>query len=217
MSIEDVARAYCVNRSTLHRWLQRYGESGEAGLQRRPVTGRPRKLTALDSDTLIDLVLAPASRYGYETDFWTARRLVQVIHREFHVRLSKWTVLRRLRDAGLSYQKPDREYFELSEAERSAWRRKELPRIRRAVREFRAILYFQDEANVSLTALLGKTWSPVGVTPKQRVTGARGGVSALSAIAPQGQLIFRLHERRIASDQVIEFLGQMLRHHSRRH
>jgi transposase len=217
MVITDVAQAYGTDRSTIHRWLKRFETDGETGLERKPVSGRPRKLAGLDADALVDMVLAPASAFGYETDFWTTRRLIQVIGSEFGVVLSKRTVLRRLHEAGLSYQKPEREYFELSEEERAEWRRSELPRIRRAVRKYRAILYFQDEANVSLTALLGKTWGLVGRTPKQRVTGTRGGVSAVSAITHRGQLIFRLHEKRIASDEVIDFLGQMLRHHPRRH
>ena len=131
--------------------------------------------------------------------------------------MSKQTVLRRLHAAGLSYQKPEREYFELSEEERQQWRRTKLPKIRAAVRKYRAILYFQDEANISLTALLGKTWAPRGKTPKQTVTGKRGGVSAMSAITRRGRLIFRLHEKRITSEEVIDFLSQMLRHHKRRH
>jgi transposase len=125
--------------------------------------------------------------------------------------------MRRLHEAGLSYQKPEREYFELSEEEREEWVRTDVPKIRRAVRKYHAILYFQDEANVSLTALLGKTWAPRGETPKQKVTGKRAGVAAMSAITKRGQLIFRLHEKRIASAEVIDFLAQMLKHHRRRH
>jgi transposase len=181
------------------------------------VPGRPRKMAHWDAPTLKTIVMSPASQFGYETDFWTTRRLLQVVWRELGVTVSKQTMMRRLYEAGLSYQKPEREYFELSEQERAAWRRQELPKIHRAVRENKAILYFQDEANISLTALLGKTWAPRGQTPKQRVTGKRGGVSALSAITSRGQLIFRLHDKRIASAEVIEFLGQMLRHHPGRH
>jgi hypothetical protein len=77
--------------------------------------------------------------------------------------------------------------------------------------------YFQDEANISLTALLAKTWAPCGKTPKQKVTANRGGVSAQSAISKGGQLLFRLHDKRIASQEVIDFLSQMLIHHRRRH
>lgn len=217
LPVTVVARAYGTDRSTVHRWLSRYESHGDTGLTRRPVSGRPRKVASLNTEALREIVLAPASDYGYETDFWTTRRLIQVIGSEFHVVLSKQTVLRRLHEAGLTYQKPEREYFELSEEERQEWVRNEVPKIRRAVRKYNAILYFQDEANVSLTALLAKTWAPRGRTPKQSVTGKRGGVAAMSAITSRGQLIFRLHEKRIASPEVIDFLSQMLRHHRRRH
>ena len=218
LPVTTVALAYGTDRSTIHRWIARYESAGGAqGLIRSPVSGRPRKLTAIDQTKLTEIVLAPATRYGFETDFWTIRRLIQVFDSQCGITVSKQTVMRRLHEAGLTYQKPEREYFELSEEERQEWVRTEVPRIRRAVRKYKAILYFQDEANISLTALLGKTWAPCGQTPKQRVTGKRGGVSAMSAITGRGQLLFRLHDKRICSEEVIEFLGQMLQHHKRRH
>jgi transposase len=174
LTVTEVADAYGTDRTTVHRWLARFRAEGNGGLQRRPVPGRPRKIASLDASALISIVLAPASTFGYETDFWTTPRLIQVINDEFGVRVSKQTIMRRLHEAGMTYQKPEREYFELSKEERSQWRRRELPKIRRAVRDHRAILYFQDEANISLTAFLGKTWAPRGQTPKQRVTGKRG-------------------------------------------
>lgn len=217
LTVTEVARSYGTNRSTLHRWLTRFATKGQEGLERSPVPGRPRKVANLDSDALVEIVLSPASEFGYETDFWTTRRLIQVISSQFGMVISKQTVMRRLHEVGLSYQKPEREYFELSEEEREEWRRNDLPKIHGCVRENRAILYFQDEANVSLTALLGRTWGVCGHAPKQRVTGKRAGVAAMSAITSRGQLIFRLHDKRIASAEVIDFLGQMLRHHPRRH
>jgi len=217
LAVAEVAQAYGTNRSTVHRWLMRFEREGEAGLLRRPAPGRPRKLARLDAEALTSIILAPASQFGFETDFWTTPRLIQVVYSQLGVAVSKQTMMRRLHEAGMSYQKPAREYFEMSDEERLEWRQRELPRIRQAVRENKAILYFQDEANVSLTALLGKTWAPRGKTPKQRVTGKRGGVSAMSAITSGGQLIFRLHDKRIASPEVIDFLGQMLRHHPKRH
>jgi transposase len=215
LPISVVAQAYGTDRSTVHRWMARFQATGESGLLRKPGNGRPRILESLDVHALKTIVLSPASDYGYETDFWTTRRLIQVIQSTFGVLLSKQTVMRRLHEANLTYQKPEREYFELSEEERQEWLRTEVPRIRRAVRKYHAILYFQDEANISLTAILGKTWAPRGRTPKQRVTGKRGGVSAMSAITGRGGLLFRLHEKRIASPEVIDFLSQMLKHHRR--
>jgi transposase len=217
LPVTTVAHAYGTDRSTVHRWVSRYQDGGDSRLQRRPVSGRPRKLPWVDEETLKSVVLSPASDYGFETDFWTTRRLIQVFRSELGVLVSKQTVMRRLHEAGLTYQKPEREYFELTEEERQEWVRSEVPRIRAAVRKHRAILYFQDEANISLTALLAKTWAPCGKTPKQKVTAQRGGLSVQSAITKGGQLLFRLHDKRIASQEVIDFLSQMLVHHRRRH
>ncbi len=50
-------------------------------------------------------------------------------------------------------------------------------------------------------------------TPITQVADNRGSISALSAISPQGRLVFRVHDKWIASGEVIDFLGQLLRHH----
>lgn len=217
MPIVDVAAAYGVNRKTVARWVSRFEDEGRAGLNRKGGSGRPRILEELSEDELCRIVLRGALTFGYETDLWTAGRLRRVIADEFDIQLSKNTVWRRLRDAGLTYQKPEREYYEIDEATREKWLRYEVPKIKRKVRKHSAILYFQDESNVSLTAFLGKTWAPRGQTPKASVTGKRGGVSATSAISRNGRLLFRLIDKRIASQEVIDFLSHMLRHHPRRH
>ena len=217
MSMVDVASAYQVDRTTLFRWRQRYDAEGEVGLQRRGGSGRPRKLTDLAEDVWYEIVLQPASAFGFETDLWTVRRVHQVLCNEYRADISRDTVWRRLREVGLTYQTPERQYFQIDEQARQEWLQTEVPRIRKAVEKYRAILYFQDESNVSLTALLGKTWAPCGETPSVRVTGKRGGVSAMSAISGKGHLLFRLLDKRIASAEVIEFLRQMLKHHPRRH
>ena len=213
----QVAKAYGVNRTTLFRWVQRFATEGRRGLERRPGSGRPRLLATFDMDALNDIVLEPASHFGFETDLWTVGRLRQVIREHYGTTVSHDTVWRRLRDAGFTYQKPERRYFEASAEARQEWMQNEAPQIRAAVRTFRAILYFQDEANVSLTAFLGKTWAFRGQTPQVTVTGKRGGVTAMSALSGQGRLVFQLFTKRITSEEIMQFLGQMLKHHPSRH
>lgn len=218
MPVVDVAEAYRVDRVTVHRWVARFDAANdESGLERKPVSGRPRKLAGWTKQDWWRIVLKPASDFGYDSDFWTVRRLHQVLHDRYHARVSTDTIWRRLREVGLTYQKPEREYFQLDERKREEWVRSVLPEIRKTVEKYRAILYFEDEANVSLTPFLGKTWAPRAQTPKARVTGSRGGVAAMSAITKRGNLVFTLHEKRIASAEVVHFLQQFLRHHKRRH
>ena len=217
MPIVDVATAYDTDRSTVHRWMSRYKEHGEQGLSRREGSGRPRSLEGITEEQWRGIVLKPASEFGFETDFWTCGRIRQILEEQLTVKVSVPTIWRRLREAGLTYQKPEREYFEKDDKQREKWLRDKVPEIREAVKKHRALLYFQDECNVSLTAFLAKTWAPRGKTPKEKVTGKRGGVAALSAINPQGRLLFVLHDKRIASAEVIHFLDQLLRHHKTRH
>jgi transposase len=217
MTVEGTALAYGVARQTVHRWLARHRIDAENGLQRIAGSGRPRKLEELSEAELKSIVLQPASAFGFESDLWTVGRLHNVITTKFRISISRDTIWRRLREADLTYQKPEREYYELDEETRTKWLRYEVPKIKRCVEKHRGILYFQDESNVSLTAFLGKTWAPRGQTPRVTVTGKRGGISAMSAISRPGHLVFRLVDKRIDSNEVISFLRQMLRHHPRRH
>ena len=218
LTVTEVAQAYQIDRTTLHRWLARYYQAGgPAGLTRLAGSGRPRKLQQMTPEQWRAIILEPASAFGFETDFWTAKRVHQVITQQFAVPVGPRTVIRRLQEAGLSYQKPTREYFEADPVARQQWLRTTLPAIRSAIREYRAILYCEDEASISLTALLGKTWAVRGQTPKQTVTGKRGSVPVMSAINAQGRLVFRLYDKRITSAEGIEFLQQLLREHPRRH
>jgi transposase len=217
LPVGEIADAFSIDRTTLFRWVTRHRQNGLDGLQRKPGSGRPRLLAALSDTALLDIVLQPATRFGYETDLWTIGRLHCVVQEEYDTAISQDTIWRRVRDAGLTYQKPERQYFQLDEEAREEWMRTEAPTIRKTVKKLDALLYFQDEANVSLTAFLGKTWAPCGHTPRQKVTGKRGGVAAMSAINGRGRLIFKLLEKRINSDDVIAFLGQMLQHHRKRH
>ncbi len=167
----SIAEAYGVHKASVYRWIARYNETdGVSGLVRKPVSGRPRKLAELTEEELENIVLHPASRFGYETDFWTCRRLVHVVEKQTEVSVSFTTMWRRLREMGLTYQKPEKRYAEADDEERRAWLKKELPKIKRAVKRYRAVLYFEDECSVSLAPILGKTWARRGKTPTQKVT-----------------------------------------------
>ena len=213
MPVSQTAAAYGVDRTTLHRWLARHDQNGERGLQRRPVSGRPRKLEGVTAKRLKRIVLAPASKFGFETDLWTVGRLHAVLEHRLNVDVSEDTVWRRLREAGLTWQTPERQYFEADPETRRRWQDETIPRIRETLEKTGGILYCEDEASVCLTPLLGKTWAERGKPRKVPVTGARASISAMSAISPKGRLVFRLHDKRITSVEVIDFLKQLLRQH----
>ncbi len=217
MSVAETAAAFGMHRATVHRWHLRVKNEGSSGLNRRTGSGRPRSVINFTRKQVKQLTNSSALKYGFESDLWTCQRLQEVLDTHFGVKISQVTLWRRLRDANLTYKKPEKKYIEASETDRAIWKAHVVPIIRKTARENTAIIYCQDEANISLSAVIGKTWSPRGKPAKQEVSGKRGGVAAISAISGSGHLIFQLLKKRVASTEVIYFLGQMLKHHPRRH
>jgi len=217
MSITDISNAYHVHRTTVYRWVIR--NEKEKTLERRtlPGSGRPSKLSDKDVEKLTKIILKPASAYGYETDFWTIKRIIQIAKKKLGIKISKTTMYEILYSEEYSYKKPEKRYYESDKKEQKDWVENEIPRIKKSLKKHNGILYFEDESNIALTAVLGKTWGPVGKTTLASVTGNRGSISAMSAISNSGKLIFTLHEKRITSIEVIHFLDQLLKYHPRRH
>ena len=89
---------------------------------------------------------------------------------------------------GLSFQKPEKRYKEQDKQEVKKWIEEEWPKVQKWVKKNRAVLYFEDESGISLSPIIGKTWAPKGKTPIVKVSGARGGVLAMSAISPTGSI-----------------------------
>lgn len=214
-AITTIADMYGVHRVTVHRWINR--SKNDASISRLPGSGRPSVLTDLQAARLLKIVLKPASKYGFETDFWTSSRLMAITKKKLKVVVSRSTMCKMLRDADYSYKKPEPRYYEANDEARKEWSEITVPQIKETVRKYRAILYFEDEANIRLTGVLARTWGPRGERTIQQVTGVRGNVPVASAISPKGQLLFQLYDKMITSEEVIEFLSQMLNYHPRRH
>ncbi len=108
MPVASIAKAYQTHRSTVYRWVALFeNEGGVKGLVRKPASGRPQKLASLDEVGLSSIILKPACDFGYQTDFWTCSRLLQVIRKEFGIEISKWTIWRRLHIYYLPSYSPD--------------------------------------------------------------------------------------------------------------
>lgn len=215
--VSNIAKMLCAGRTTVYDWLTKFNETKSVERKINPGSGRPSTLTNHHIASIIKIIKSPASQYGFDTDLWTIRRIINVAKKKLQLVISKTTMHRILCDKDQSYKKTEQRYYEADKKTQDEWLKKIVPEIKRCVKKNNAILYFEDEANVSLVATVGKTWGPIGQKTIIKRTGNRGGVSAISAITKSGNLIFNLHEKRISSVEIIQFLQQMLEHHPRRH
>jgi transposase len=79
------------------------------------------------------------------------------------------------------------------------------------------VLVLEDESGLSLIPLMGRTWAPMGCTPAIRYNSHWEKLSAIAGITLDGKVHFRVHDGSIRSEQVIQYLGQLLRRYTDSH
>ncbi len=214
--IKDVAHFFGLHRVTVSYWISAYKQNGKQALKSRTAAGPEFKLQEDDVRELMGLLKQPATDFGFETPLWTCKRVRFLIRKKLHKRLDNSNVWRLLKRWFFTNQKPERRAAEQDPKEARRWLREEWPKIKAHARRWQAIIYFQDEAGVSLILRLGKTWAPKGRTPVVKVTGNKGGFCVTSAISPGGRLLFRIEEGYVNAEAFTDFLNKVLKHHPQR-
>ncbi len=220
VSALSIAKLLGVSRETVHRWWRIKKSRKSLARTQNSLAGRQPKINAENVHEILRILKKPALSYGYETEFWTTLRIQQVVRKVLRLKISRMAIHRTLKKFDQSYRKPETRYYNKNKGTKMVeWKSKTVPQIKRIVKKYGAILYFQDESNISLTATVGKTWGTKGTPLIKKVSPHRGSVSAISAISGSGHIIFNVHDKnkRYNSSDIINFLQQMLKHHPRRH
>jgi len=131
-STQEVADFLGVDPSTVRRWLAAFRERGEAGLDLKPVSGRPSKLTPTQEKIALRWLTDSPTHHGFDTELWTAARLGQLIREEFGVGLNPRYLGAWLRDRGFSPQKPQRVARERDPKAIAAWLESDWPRVKKS-------------------------------------------------------------------------------------
>ena len=218
-SIEVLSEIFGFHSMTIYRWVRERKSNKSFKRKSTPGSGRNCHIEGVSGKKLIELLKHSATQYGFETPLWDTRRIEILCKRELGLIVSRMAVWRFLNKMDYTCKRVQKTYMEANPKKQKEWVTKTISEIKETVKIHRAILYFEDETNISLSPVMGASWSPRGQSITARVTGRRGSVSAISVISNDGRLIFSLHDsgKRFRSDDIINFLGHMLSHHSRRH
>lgn len=214
--VNEIAHFFGIHRGSVSRWLTTYKRNGKTSLKSRKAQGPTPKLTAKETRSLLRTLKDPATDHGFDTPLWTCNRLQVLITTQTGKNLHISNIARLLKRWGITNQKPEKRALQADPKEGKRWIKQEWPRIKAHAKRWQAIIYFLDEAGVSLVPVMGRTWAPKGRTPIVKVTGNKGGFCVTSVISPAGRMLFRIEKERINAAVHIQFLRHILRHHPRR-
>ena len=218
-SVESLSRIFGFHEMTIYRWLRESNKKPDFKRKNNPGSGRISKIDKKTGSKLLKIIKHPATKFGFETSLWNLQRVQAVLKKELKIKTSHVTIWNFFQKMDYTCKKVQKTYKEADENKQSDWMKKTVVDIKKMVKKHNAILYFEDESNVSLSPVMGTSWSPKREKISLKVTGKRGSVAAVSAISNDGRLLFSLHDsgKRFNSDDIIDFLDQMLSHHLRRH
>ena len=207
-----VARSLRVSLRAIYGWLAQYRQGGWGALKAKPLFGRPRKLNARAMEWIYNTITKKNPlQLKFDFALWTRDMVAKLIKDKFGVVLSANSVGRLLAQLGITCQKPLHRAQERDEALVEQWLKKEYPKIKALAQREKAEIFFGDAAHMRSDHHAGRTWGKRGKTPVVEATGARHGMSLISAITARGQMRFMIKEKGGVNAAVfIEFLKRMI-------
>lgn len=125
----EVARRLGVSRQTVSTWAKALEADPQAW--RSKPTGYPCALDQIQRKRLCRLLLRGTQAYGFATDVWTLRRVVEVIRQEFGVSYGRTNVWLLLKALGFTCQRPTGRATQRDEQAIRIWQHERWPMLKK--------------------------------------------------------------------------------------
>ncbi len=212
---KEVASILGVHVNTITNWVKKYRNQGSKGLKgmKRGVKSEDKKLLSslherqvqdMICDTMPDQLKLPYA-------LWTRKAVMELIEREFGIKLAVTTTGDYLRSWGYTPQKPKKKAYEQNPKKVQQWLNEEYPTIMKKAKQENAEIHWGDETGVRNNCQHGRSYAPKGQTPVKKSMSKRFSINMISTVTNQGKVEFMIYKETMNADMFIKFLKQLIK------
>lgn len=201
---------------TVRKAIDLYEAGGLAAICPAPrgrELGNGRTLSA-DQEASIRQIICDKRPEQLKMDFalWNRAAVMQLIEREFGIKLSVRVVGKYLARWGFTPQKPIRRAYEQRPEAVQAWLNEQYPEIEKRAKAEGGEIHWGDETALVNTDVRGRSYAPAGKTPVTLVVGGtRQKLSMIATVTNKGQTRWMIIDEAFNSDKLIEFLKALIK------
>ena len=216
----EIALMFGVNKNTVSNWWKSYQSRGTAGFvsKKKGVSSESKKLLNSQQELQIQKMITDKMPEQLKLEFalWTRKAVMELVEREFGIKVALTTMGDYLRKWGFTPQKPKKKAYEQCPKKVQKWLDEEYPAIKKQAKDENAEIYWGDETGVKNQCHHGRSYAPKGKTPVKKSMSKRFSINMVSAVTNQGKVQFLIYSDTMNADRLIEFMQQLIKSSSRK-
>ena len=215
MRVMQIVTATGLSWPSVRMALNLYEQGGMAALKpavRGKKSGTGRSLSA-EQEQALRRIICDKRPEQLKMDFalWSRPAVMQLIEREYGIKLHVRSVGKYLTRWGFTPQKPIKKAYEQRPEAVQAWLDEQYPEIEKRAKSEEAEIHWGDGTAVVNTDVRGRGYAPVGKTAVTfAVGGTRQKLSIVATVTNQGKRRCMIIDESFNSDKLIEFLQDLI-------
>ena len=204
-----------IHRNTTYQWVKRYKHSGLKGLkdQKQGHDEGIGRLLSVKQEKEVQKMIIDKMPEQLKLPFglWTRKAIVELIKRQYNIKIAIRTMGTYLKRWGFSPQKPKKKAYEQNSKSVQKWLIEEYPSIVKKAKNENAEIHWGDETGIRNTSQYGRSYAPIGKTPTKTTMAKRISLNMISTVTNQGKVRFMTYNGTMNAQRFIVFLKRLIK------
>lgn len=214
-SQKEISILLNIHKNTIYKWVKRYKNDGIKGLKDQKQghdEGIGRLLSAKQEKEIRDMIIDKMpEQLKLPFGLWTRKAIVELVKRQYNIKIAIRTMGTYLKRWGFSPQKPKKRAYEQNSKSVQKWLTENYPVIVKKAKAENAEIHWGDETGIRNTSQYGRSYAPVGQTPTKITMAKRISLNMISTVTNQGKVRFMTYNGTMNAQRFIVFLKRLIK------